>query len=435
MALIDFQIAARNLAQHRKRTLLLGGATALITMLMVQLMALTDGMQETILHAGATLMTGHVNVGGFYKITAGSAAPLVTEYQKVVDAVRADLPDADLIVGRGRGYATVVSPTSSMKLVLGGLDFDKDRRFSDVVALEDGSFEELKKPNTILVFHTVAQRMGVKVGDTLTLSAPTFKGMANTADVRVAAVAKDMGAMSFFNAYLPFGTLATLYQMRPDATGAVHIYLKDPYQAPAVAEKLRTSLAAKGWRVMEPDASPYYLKLYTKVTKEDWTGQKLDVSTWADEMAIMNQIVMTIRGLNLMMLVILSLIVGAGVMSTLWIAIRERTREIGTLRAIGMHRRRVMAMFLVEAFLLGLSGTTVGALLGAGSALFVNALSIPTPEAIHAILMADKVVLAPHLSAALASIAGITLWTTLVALIPAFFAARLKPVTAMHHIG
>lgn len=435
MALIDFQIAARNLAQHRKRTLLLGGATALITMLMVQLMALTDGMQETILHAGSTLMTGHVNVGGFYKVTAGSAAPLVTDAQKVVDAVKAQVPEAELIVGRGRGYATAVAPTSSMQLVLGGMHFDKDRRFSDVVALEEGSFDELEKPNTLLLFHTVAGRMGVKVGDTLTLSAPTFKGMANTADVRVAAVAKDMGAMSFFNAYLPFGTLATLYQMRSDSTGAIHVYLKDPYQAPQVAEKLRKALAESGWRVMEPDGMPYYVKLYTKVTKEDWTGQKLDVTTWADEMSIMNQIVQTIRGLNLMMLVILALIVGAGVMSTMWIAIRERTREIGTLRAIGMHRRRVMLTFLLEAFLLGLGGTSLGALLGAGSSLLVNALGIATPEAIHAILMADKLVLAPHPAAALASVLGITAWTTVVALIPAFFAARLEPVTAMHHIG
>ena len=40
-------------------------------------------------------------------------------------------------------------------------------------------------------------------------------------------------------------------------------------------------------------------------------------------------------------------------MNVLWIAIRERTREIGTLRAIGMQRRRVLVMFLDEAFLLG----------------------------------------------------------------------------------
>ena len=38
-----------------------------------------------------------------------------------------------------------------------------------------------------------------------------------------------------------------------------------------------------------------------------------------------------------------------GIMNTMWIAIRERTREIGTLRAIGMQRRAVLWMFLLEA--------------------------------------------------------------------------------------
>ena len=50
-------------------------------------------------------------------------------------------------------------------------------------------------------------------------------------------------------------------------------------------------------------------------------------------------------------------------MNTMWIAIRERTREIGTLRAIGMQRRAVLRMFLLESLMLGLVGTVGGALL------------------------------------------------------------------------
>ena len=44
-------------------------------------------------------------------------------------------------------------------------------------------------------------------------------------------------------------------------------------------------------------------------------------------------------------------------MNTMWIAIRERTREIGTLRAIGMQRGGVLRMFLFESFQMGLIGT------------------------------------------------------------------------------
>ena len=44
-----------------------------------------------------------------------------------------------------------------------------------------------------------------------------------------------------------------------------------------------------------------------------------------------------------------------GILNTLAIAIRERTREIGTLRAIGMQRRKVLWLFVLETALLGVA--------------------------------------------------------------------------------
>ena len=61
-----------------------------------------------------------------------------------------------------------------------------------------------------------------------------------------------------------------------------------------------------------------------------------------------------LQGLTCVLIVILIAIVVIGIMNTMWIAIRERTREIGTLRAIGMHRRGVLWMFLLESLMLGL---------------------------------------------------------------------------------
>ena len=74
--------------------------------------------------------------------------------------------------------------------------------------------------NTLLVFEEQAKKLDVKVGDTLTLSAPTMRGTNNTVDVRVAAIAANVGMLSSFNVYVPNSTLHGLYQMRADATGA-----------------------------------------------------------------------------------------------------------------------------------------------------------------------------------------------------------------------
>jgi ABC-type lipoprotein release transport system permease subunit len=244
-----------------------------------------------------------------------------------------------------------------------------------------------------------------------------------------------MGVLSSFNAYLPSQTLRDLYQMRPDTTGAIQLYLKDPAQSTVVAERLREQLKQAGHRVMDPEAQPYYMKLFMKVNSEDWTGQKLDVSTWQDETATMSWVLAALQGLSFFLVLILLGIIVAGIVSSMWIAIRERTREIGTLRAIGMHRRGVLRMILLEAGLLGLLGTGAGAVLGIGFSALINAVKIPVPDAARMILMSDTLQLTVTGGSVVFAIVLITIITTLAAVYPAMHAARLKPVTAMHHIG
>ncbi len=97
-------IAIRNLGTHKRRTLLLGGAIAGVTALLVILMGLSNGMKETMLRSATTLMTGHVNVGGFYKVTAGQSAPVVTSYPNLLEVLRLEVPELDYSVQRSRGW-------------------------------------------------------------------------------------------------------------------------------------------------------------------------------------------------------------------------------------------------------------------------------------------------------------------------------------------
>src|SRR5581483_3067363 len=94
-------IAFRSLLQHRRRTFVLGGAIAFVTALLLTLAGIYTGMRHTLLTAATTLMSGHVNVAGFYKVTAGQAAPIVTDYEKIRDIVKKNVPEIDYTVVRG----------------------------------------------------------------------------------------------------------------------------------------------------------------------------------------------------------------------------------------------------------------------------------------------------------------------------------------------
>jgi putative ABC transport system permease protein len=132
---------------------------------------------------------------------------------------------------------------------------------------------------------------------------------------------------------------------------------------------------------------------------------------------------------------VLLVIIVIGIMNTMWIAIRERTREIGTLRAIGMQRGRVMSMFLFEASLLGLLGTGAGALAGLMIGLALNVLAVPLPAAAAEPMMSEHLSLSIHASSLITSMLSISMVCAVAALYPAYRATRLQPVTAMQQAG
>jgi ABC-type lipoprotein release transport system permease subunit len=135
------------------------------------------------------------------------------------------------------------------------------------------------------------------------------------------------------------------------------------------------------------------------------------VTSWQDELSFMMWTFQALQALSLFLMVILIAIMVAGIMNTLWIAIRERTREIGTLRAIGMQRVGVLRLFLLEASMLGLLGALLGALVGTWLTWLLNALNIHVPTSVQLFLMRDtlRLVVEPHdLLSAIGTIALVT---------------------------
>lgn len=112
------------------------------------------------------------------------------------------------------------------------------------------------------------------------------------------------------------------------------------------------------------------------------------------------------------------LVGGVGILTIMTIAVKERTGEIGLLRALGAPRRQILALFLAEAVLLASLGGAVGLLLGGGIAWLLGA-AIP---ALPTHIAWDFVLLAELVAAGIGMLAGVA---------PALQAARLDPVDAL----
>ena len=134
---------------------------------------------------------------------------------------------------------------------------------------------------------------------------------------------------------------------------------------------------------------------------------------------------------------IVILIVAVIIANTLLMAVFERIREIGILAALGMKRRQIRTMFLLEALILGIFGVILGNLIGAAGVAALAANGIPTGDMGAA---AANMAIGASLNAEFHPLGMISLsaWTLLITLIaalyPAWYAARQEPVDALHSL-
>ena len=287
----------------------------------------------------------------------------------------------------------------------------------------------------MIIFAKNAKRLEVGVGDAVTFVTETNDGRTNTIDLTVVAVARDLGMLSGWSSLVNQESLKKVYKLSDDTTGAYWVYVKDISKADAVMADLRVALAQDGFQLMDHDPNPFFFKFET-VAGEDWTGQKLDLTIWRDEVSFLTQILDAFDVVTVFVASILLIIIAIGISNTMFNTVRERTREIGTMRAIGIHRRGVLALFLLEAALLGLFATTSGAIVGSGIAFAIDAAAIPVPnEALRAILLSETLKMSVRPGTLVLSVVFLTVCTALAAAWPSLRAARMRPIVALGYVS
>jgi lipoprotein-releasing system permease protein len=206
----------------------------------------------------------------------------------------------------------------------------------------------------IVLGAALAQGMGVREGDAVTLIAPS--GQVTPAGV--VPRLKQMTVVGVFDSghYEYDSTLAFLHQddaariFRLEGPTGVRLKIRDLHQAREVAQELAGRLSGD-------------------LLLRDWTRQN---RTWFAAVQMEKR----------MLFIILTLIVAVAafnLVSTLVMTVTDKRADIAILRTLGASPRSVMAIFMVQGALVGVIGTLVGLLLGLGIAFNVDTL-VPAIE-------------------------------------------------------
>lgn len=158
-------------------------------------------------------------------------------------------------------------------------------------------------------------------------------------------------------------------------------------------------------------------------------GSEYEVHTWYELFPFIKSLTGTQDFIFSIVSGVFLLVVLLGIVNAMLMSVLERTREIGTMLAVGMRRRKIVSLFLAEGLVIGAIGGALGVAIGYAIVLWLNHTGIPLP----APGATAPSVIRPFVGArfVFAIIFGAPLGAAIATLWPAWRASRLRPVEAL----
>lgn len=158
-------------------------------------------------------------------------------------------------------------------------------------------------------------------------------------------------------------------------------------------------------------------------------GPDYEVHTWSELFPFMKTLTGTQDFIFGIVSGVFFTVVLLGIVNAMLMTVLERTREIGTMLAVGMRRRKIVTLFLAEGLVIGAIGGALGLILGYSIVLWLHHVGIPLPAPGATV----PSIIRPFVSNRflLTALLGTPLGAGLATLWPAWRASRLRPVEAL----
>jgi ABC-type lipoprotein release transport system permease subunit len=291
--------------------------------------------------------------------------------------------------------------------------------------------DSANRKKTVVVSEAFAKTAGVRAGDTCTVSfAGKFDDATGSMRFIVTAVADSgcgidgmavlVNEKDFYKAFYdtwPKSTAAGSGPFRPDT--AIGVY---------------KALGGEWLLVPRSKTTKDVMKLYREIAQKGWKAIVVDVGSMYETASMVLNLEYALNMITFICVMLLFFIILIGVVNTLRMTIRERTREIGTVRAIGMQRGDVRNSFLIETGMLALISAAAGTLLAFAAMWGLSQLSFKAEANPLGMLLVDgHIFFAPTPGPVMFFIVLIVGIAVATAYFPARRAAKLSAAEALRH--
>lgn len=234
----------------------------------------------------------------------------------------------------------------------------------------------------------------------------------------------------------------TIQLVYTDSSGAIkteNYIVKGVYEPTLIDQsmKINTVDAERIAKSQAPMGMPQFIAIFAsrdeavtdEAFKQAFKDNEFEAQSLADINNTLNNIVTGVQialGAFSAIAILASIV---GVINTLFMAVLERTREIGLFRAMGAKRKTIFSLFAVEALLLGFWGSVFGLTFAYISQKIIN--NIASSTFLKGIEGFQLVEITPQLAVTIVII--IALITLIAGIIPAYKASKLDPIEALRY--
>ncbi|WP_020597926.1 ABC transporter permease [Spirosoma panaciterrae] len=217
---------------------------------------------------------------------------------------------------------------------ISGVEIDRENRLYKLnTRLKSGSLRGLESnPDGLIMGAVLARKLNVRVGDKVTVTTP----IGSTRVLRVVGTfGFGVGTVDNTKSYANLSTVQEMLQKDPSYITDIHIKMVDPLQAIPFGQRLRATYG-------------YYTEDWATANTAILAGEKIrNVMTFVVSMTLL-------------------VVAGFGIYNIMNMTVINKIKDIAILKATGFDGRDIIAIFLLQAVFIGLSGGLLGLLIGFG---------------------------------------------------------------------
>ncbi len=328
------KIAAKNLLRNKRRTAVVAVSVAMGVTVSIIILGIRQSAYDRMILSGAK---------GSYGLLTVSSPNFITD---PLPKLKIKIPEGSSLVRRHHleAYPRISTPTmvqtanGSVGAQLFGIDFMKEDSNTNlgILGLKNPNIAQHAAQKATIIGDVMAQKLGASIGTPLILSLADKKGDISTAITEITDIFHT--GSPEFDAHVILTSLSNAQSFmgyEGNEASLLALYPPSNHDMSEIARTLTQSVGA----------------------------EQYEISTWQKSLPELSQTIAIDRSMHHLLCGFAAIITGVGILNAMLLSVIERRREFGVILALGMTPRELLGLVCFEAFIMGILGLGLGALM------------------------------------------------------------------------